>query len=427
MTAMSFFGGIDWGCTHHEFHITDADGGEVLSGVFENTLDAIHSFSEAASKVGPPEAMAFAIETKDHVLISALMLKGFHVFHVNPLQSDRFRDRFAPSGRKSDELDAMVLASALRTDPACFHAIVTMDEDHFRISRMVASREHFRLQGEAAIHRINNELARSFPDIMKWGSLYDTLWARRLVAAFPVPHHARKATAAALAKLIPASCKKVDRIALLAMLKAARSAMSEANEEVIAKDLKVELASAELSIQHDQRLYRALAKEIAKLAAVPTENGAPSDAAILSSIPGLGALTCAILLTQAGDAIESRNVNGLRAIGGTAPVTQKSGKQGRPGGRKATVTMRRACRPDIRNALHHMASTNIQLDPRSKSYYAALRARGIEHAAALRRVADQVARLIVVLLKAGQIFDPERRQRQRAARPSTASNSLTAP
>jgi transposase len=384
--------------------------------VFENCLDAIHEFVGACAKLGSPAEIGFAIETKDHVLISALLLKGFQVFHLNPKQSDRFRDRFAPSGRKSDELDALVLASALRTDPHLFHVIEEMDEDLFRISRMVASRERFRAQGEASIHRICNELARTFPDLLKLGSLYDTVWFRALVARFPVPSYARKATADALGGLVPAQCRKVDQAALLATLTSARSAMSEAHEEVIAKDLQVELASAELCIAREQRLYRALAKEIEALASAKTENGRPSDAAILSSIPGLGAMTSAILLTQAGAALDARNLKGLRAISGTAPVTSKSGKQGRPGGRKPDVSMRRACRSDLRNALHHMASNNIQLDPRSKKYYAALRARGIEHAAALRRVADQVTRLMITLLEKGQLFDAQRRQQERPPR-----------
>ena len=430
MTAIRFFGGLDWGCTHHEFRITDAAGVDVRSGVFENCLDAIHGFVDACAKLGSPLETAFAIETKDHVLISALLLRGFRVYHLNPLQSDRFRDRFAPSGRKSDELDALVLASALRTDLHLFHVVEEMDEDLFRISRMVASRERFRMQGEAFIHRICNELARTFPDLLKLGSLYDTVWFRALVARFPVPSYAREATAEALEELMPAQCKKVDRGAILAALTSAQSAMSEAHEEVIAKDLQVELANAELCIAHEGRLYRALAKEIAALAATKTTNGRPSDAAILSSIPGLGAMTSAILLTQAGAALQARNLKGLRAISGTAPVTSKSGKQGRPGGRKPDVSMRRACRSDIRNALHHMASNNIQLDPRSKNYYRSLRARGIEHAAALRRVADQVTRLIIALLQKGEVFDPQRRQQERPSQPGDKKSRetiLTAP
>lgn len=430
MTAIRFFGGLDWGCTHHEFRITDAAGVDMRSGVFENCLDAIHGFVDACAKLGSPLETAFAIETKDHVLISALLLRGFRVYHLNPLQSDRFRDRFAPSGRKSDELDALVLASALRTDLHLFHAVEEMDEDLFRISRMVASRERFRMQGEACIHRICNELARTFPDLLKLGSLYDTVWFRALVARFPVPSYARKATPEAVAGLITAQCQNVDQAALLAALTSARSAMSEAHEDVIAKDLQVELASAELCIAREKRLYRALGKEIAALASAQTEDGRPSDAAILSSIPGLGAMTSAVLLTQASAALDARNIKGLRAITGTAPVTSKSGKQGRPGGRKPDVSMRRACRSDLRNALHHMASNNIQLDPRSKKYYASLRARGIEHAAALRRVADQVARLIITLLQKGQLFDAARRQQERPPRPGEQHSKepmLTAP
>jgi transposase len=275
-----------------------------------------------------------------------------------------------------------------------------------------------------------NELSAVFPDILKLGSLYDTTWVRRVVQRYPVPSFARKATRRELDKLIPRSVHKVDRDALLAQLKRASSFMSAANEAVIAREVVFELATAELFITHSEKLYRALGREIDALAAKPTAEGHASDAAIIASIPGVGAVTCATLITQASPAIAARNVEGLRAISGTAPVTRKSGKQGRPGGRKVEVSMRRACRHDLRRALHNMASSNIVHDPRSKTYYATLRTRGIGHADALRRVADQILRLMMALLKSHQLYDLSRRIAQRPPRPDTAINqqtSLTGP
>ncbi len=42
---------------------------------------------------------------------------GIGVGKAGPKQLDRFRDRYSPSGAKDDRLDALVLASSLRTDP----------------------------------------------------------------------------------------------------------------------------------------------------------------------------------------------------------------------------------------------------------------------------------------------------------------------
>ena len=45
------------------------------------------------------------------------------VYSVNPKQLDRFRDRFCVSGAKDDRKDALVLASALRTDRRRFRRV----------------------------------------------------------------------------------------------------------------------------------------------------------------------------------------------------------------------------------------------------------------------------------------------------------------
>ena len=81
-------------------------------------------------------------------------------------------------------------------------------------------------------------------------------------------------------------------------------------------------------------------------------------------------------------------------------------------------------------ACSNMAANNIIHDPRSKAYYATLRARGIGHAAALRRVADQVMKLMMTLLKAHQLFDLDRRTAQRQPRlnnDAKQETALTAP
>lgn len=424
------FCGIDWGTTHHAFDVVDEAGKSIQSGEFRNRGDEIDAFIKRAKTWGATADVAFAIEAKDHIIISGLMLAGFQVFHLNPKKCDRFRDRVAASGSKTDALDAFVLASSLRTDIGSFHVIDTRGADLFRISRMLASRERARVEGEACINRVMNELFTSYPDILDFGSLYETAWMRRVVARYPVPSLARKATRAQLDKLIPCGVRTADRDGLLAKLKQARSFRSEADEAIIAHDIVLELETAAVLLAYSEKMYRALGREIDALAATPSADGHASDAAIIASIPGVGSLTCATLITQAASAIEARNVEGLRAISGTAPVSKKSGRQGRPGGRKVEVSMRRACRNDIRGALHNMAANNIIHDPRSKAYYATLRARGIGHAAALRRVADQVVKLMMTLLKAHQLFDLDRRTAQRQPRlnnDAKQETTLTAP
>src|SRR4029453_14536605 len=83
--------------------------------------------------------------------------------------------------------------------------------------------------------------------------------------------------------------------------------------------------------------------------------GAPPDAAILSSLPGVGPVTLATLLTEAAGPISRRDYGALRTLSGVAPVTKRSGKS-------CIVTMRYAAQVRLRNAVFHWARVAVLND-----------------------------------------------------------------
>ena len=100
------------------------------------------------------------------------------------------------------------------------------------------------------------------------------------------------------------------------------------------------------------------------------------DVEILSSLPGVGRIVLATLLAEAADLLQLRDYIALRAFGGTAPVTRRSGKMHR-------VVRRRAVNHRLQYAIYHWARIAVQHDPVSKNKYAALRAKGHGHARAV--------------------------------------------
>src|SRR4051794_27207197 len=91
--------------------------------------------------------------------------------------------------------------------------------------------------------------------------------------------------------------------------------------------------------------------------------------AILHSLPGVGPVTLATLLTEATGPISRRDYTALRTLSGVAPVTKRSGKS-------CLVIMRYAAQVRLRNAVFHWARVAVLNDPKCRSRYAALRARG---------------------------------------------------
>jgi transposase len=66
-------------------------------------------------------------------------------------------------------------------------------------------------------------------------------------------------------------------------------------------------------------------------------------------LPGVGRVVAATVLAEAAEALAERDYQTLRAHGGIAPVTRKSGK-------KLSVSMRYGCNPRLRNALLPLGS-----------------------------------------------------------------------
>ena len=124
------------------------------------------------------------------------------------------------------------------------------------------------------------------------------------------------------------------------------------------------------------------------------------DAAILRSLPGVGTVILATLLTEAAGPISRRDYSALRTLSGVAPVTKRSGKS-------CLVSMRYAAQVRLRNAVFHWARVAVLNDPKCRSRYAALRARGHSYGRALRSVGDRLLGVACVLLRRGMLFDPD--------------------
>ncbi len=126
---------------------------------------------------------------------------------------------------------------------------------------------------------------------------------------------------------------------------------------------------------------------------------APIDAAILRSLPGVGRVVLATLLSEAAEPLVRRDHNALRNLCGVALATRR-------GGKRLVVTMRRAAHVRLRLALCHWSRVAIQRDPASRSRYSELRGRGHSPARALRSVADRLLSVACAMLKTGTLFLP---------------------
>ncbi len=145
-----------------------------------------------------------------------------------------------------------------------------------------------------------------------------------------------------------------------------------------------------------------LCSAVADLASVePAAPDTRCDPDILRSLPGVGPIVLAALLSEGRDAIRRRDAAALRALSGVVPVTRRSGKQ-------STVVMRQSCPHRLRTAVYHWARVAVMHDFHSRNRYSAMRRRGHSHARALRSVGSRLIGVACAMLQTGELFDKDR-------------------
>jgi transposase len=133
-------------------------------------------------------------------------------------------------------------------------------------------------------------------------------------------------------------------------------------------------------------------------AAVESFNLHP-DAGIITSFPGLGALTGARVLAETGDdRSRFQDAKGLKAYAGAAPITRASGKT-------RSVTHRRVKNNRLAAAGYIRAFSALTSSPGARGHYDRRRDAGDGHAAAERNLLGRLLGCLHHCLLTGQHYD----------------------
>jgi transposase len=401
-----FFVGVDWGSETHTVCVLDRDRRQVAARDVPHSGVGLAALADELAALAPsePGRIAVAIEVPRGAIVDTLLERGMHVFSINPKQLDRFRDRHTVAGAKDDRRDAFVLADSLRTDRPAFRRV---QPDH---PRVVELRELSRIDDDLGqeLRRLSNrlweQLHRFFPQILTLCPAADDPWFWALLDRVPTPAHAQRLPVKTVAAVLKAY--RIRRFTVEAIRYALQApALHVAPGTVEAASAHIALLLPRLRLLHEQRT-RVGARLEALLEELGTEDvpGEHRDVTILRSLPGVGRLVAATVLAEAARPLAERDYQTLRAHGGIAPVTRRSGK-------KLSVSMRYGCNPRLRNAFYHWARTSVQNDPHCRAHYDRLRSQGHGHPRALRGVADRSLGVLVAMLTSRTLYDPERRRK----------------
>jgi transposase len=406
--TFAWYLGIDWGGDTHQFCVVDARGQVRGERAVAHTAVAVHEALRwvHATTGAAAHEIAVGLETPHGVLVDTLLEQGYRVFALNPKQLDRFRDRFSAGGAKDDRRDARVAADALRTDRRAFRAVRPDDPAIIQLRELSRMLEELQVEEGRLANRLREQLYRVHAAWLTLSPAADEPWLWTVLRDTPHPDAwpqlpRRRITPALRAHRI----RRLTADDVIATVRQPRLTVAPGVTDAVA--IRIAALIPQLVVVHEQRITAErqidrLLEQLATAEATDDEPREHRDVEILRSLPGVGRIVTATMLTEAAGPVADRDYLTLRAYAGAAPVTKRSGK------RAFFVHMRYGCKRRLRQALYHWSRTSIQRDPAARTYYDRLRARGHSHARALRSVADRWLRILVAMLRTGTLYDSSR-------------------
>ncbi|MEV4056454.1 IS110 family transposase [Amycolatopsis sp. NPDC049688] len=317
-------------------------------------------------------------------LLTAMLIDaGIRLVHVPGLVVNRARRATKGGEAKSDPRDARTLADQLRLRDD-WREVTTGDETTLDLRMLVSRRRELVVDQTRRLARLRETLAGFFPgleravDVTNLGDLrllsrYATAAeirraGRRRVTEYLLRAGVRRGYAEALAdKAITAA--QVQRIVV----------PGEARMAEFAREFAAEAMTAKRRIAE---LDREIAEDLDR----------HPEAALIASLPGMGAVLTAEFLAEAGDLTRFATADQLASAAGLAPVLQQSGKMRYL--RRATAGSK-----TLKFVFYQSAFCAIRTDPASNAFYRRKRAEGKRHHQALIALARRRINVLFALLR----------------------------
>ena len=306
-----------------------------------------------------------------------------------PARNQRYRQALFPK-RKSDPVESYCAARfALRERPVATPthaaAIAQLRET---VSRLEAQTRH----STRLINQLHNLLARVFPELATVQEDLTAKWVLHLLDKYPTPQLLARARPATLQMIPFLPVKKAERLQELA-----RSTIGSLSGETAVQLIRGLLAQLRQSRATEAKLKEWMVTLYRDLPEAPP----------LSSIPGIGDATAAVLVAKMV-AID-RFVSAAAVVGyfGLFAEEFASGvdRQGEAKAGRATHMSRKG-NDLVRKYLWNAAKTATLHNPAIRALYRRLVARGRRGDVALGHCMRKLVHLVFAVWKSGQPFDP---------------------
>ncbi len=380
------FCGIDWADEHHDALSIDDQGrqlGSIRVAHSPEGMSQLDAYLERIAGPGGKEQIACIVETTHGLLIAHLLEQGWAVYPVNPRTVERRR---APSGAKTDTIDAYLLAKTGRADFADLRRLNPDSEQIQELKTLTRDQDGLVQMQTRLVNQLIACLKAYYPVVLELFGKMQQPSTLAFLRAYPTLQAARSASVEELA----------------ALLKQARYPGARQKAEEITKHLQQPcLRASEVTTRTKSRLMLALIDQLEPLlkqiAAYDKEIERlflmHADSDLFQSLPRAGQRLAPRLLAELGDdRARYESASSLQALAGTSPVLFQSGTYQK-------AHRRLGCIKPWRNALQQFAWQSTHSEAWAKEYYQRKRTEGKSHTVAVRALANVWVRILYAVWK----------------------------
>lgn len=391
---MTTWAGIDVAKNTHWICAMDGDGRILLGHAVRNTQAAeLDALSAELRALPGPVTVGLDVDGSIAAFLQAVLLAdSLALVHVPGLAVNRAAHGYAGGERKSDPQDARVIADLVRTREGL--RPIRPDDDATASLRLLVGRRRDLVQDQnRRFSRLRQLLSQAHPgleaalDVTCKGPLV-------LLTRYVTPAEIRAASEKAIVRHLrrTPSLRNPGALAVTARACAAEQRIAVPGEATVARLVREAAADALLA----RARLAALDRELEALVA-----GHPK-AALVRSLPGMGAVLTAELIACAGDLARFRSPAALAAAAGLAPVLRQSGR---------SRTLRRARRGDrdLKRILYQSAFCAFSSHPESRAYYDRKRREGKHHVQAVIALARQRTNVLWAMIATDTAYNPNHR------------------
>jgi transposase len=390
--------GIDWADQKHDVCILAEDGRVLSEFVISHNWDG---FEQLRAILKALDRLEINLERSDGLLVDWLIGQGWPVYVTPPAIVAKRR----PRRSKDDRGDAYLLASLRRSGDRDSRPVVVQSKLVEELHQVTQAFDQLQKQQHRMTNQLRQILKAYYPAAVGLFSQLHSPLSLAFLAAYPTPEAAQAASA--------------DH--LQAFFKQQRYRWMQRFEEIY-QELQQPAPPARVCagyVSHVLALVAVLQTLHEQLQALERRMkdlfNAHPEASWWRAFPGAGPLTAPRLLARIGD---QRNrfptAEALQALGGTVPITRRSGK-------KTVVEFRVACSHPLRNASMDLARNSIRKSGWARSYFRDQLARGHSTHRAYRALARTWLRIIWKLWQTGELYDEARHVANRSRKGLPAS------